>query len=124
MLFPTHIHVDTFTTTCIYIYTWPTCVHMRIDTLALACIYIIASKHVHPRGRRDYSVTTFFGWSSEFSFTLQSPFWTLVQSKALKRNNGRLEAVRLPVLAGLPPGGRAALLTPFDKLWYIRLTLH
>ena len=38
------------------------------------------------------------------------------QSEAPKRNNGRLEAVRLPVSTGLPPGGWAALLTPFDKL--------
>ena len=29
-----------------------------------------------------------------------------------ERNNGRLGAVRLPTLAVLPPGGRAALLTP------------
>ena len=36
-------------------------------------------------------------------------FWTLVQSEAPKSNNGRLEAVRLPTSAGLPPGGRAAL---------------
>ena len=36
-----------------------------------------------------------------------------------KMNNGRLEAVRLPALAGLPPSGRAALLTPFvTNVWH------
>ena len=56
--------------------------------------------------------------------TLRIPFWTLVQSEAPKKNNGRLEVVRLPISAGLPPGGRAALLTLFNKLRLIRLTLH
>ena len=36
----------------------------------------------------------------------QEPVW------APQRNNGRFEAVKLPVSAGLPPGGRAAALTP------------
>ena len=36
-----------------------------------------------------------------------------------KRNNDRLEAIRLPVLAGLPLGGRATLMTPFVAyIWY------
>ena len=42
---------------------------------------------------------------------LRNPFGTLVQSEAPKRNNGRLAVVRLPISAGLPPGGRAATLT-------------
>ena len=49
-------------------------------------------------------------------FTLRSQRWTLVQSEASKRNNGRLEAIRLLISAGLPPSEQAALLTPFDKL--------
>ena len=58
------------------------------------------------------------------SSTFRSPLCTLVQSEAPKRNNGTLEAARLPTSAGLPPGGRAEFLTPFDKLRLIRLTLH
>ena len=58
------------------------------------------------------------------TLTLRSSRWTLVESEAPKSNNDRLEAVRLPVSAWLPPSGRDALLTLFDKLWFIRLTLH
>ena len=36
------------------------------------------------------------------------------QSEAPKRNNGRLEAVRLPVSTGPPSGWQAASLSPFD----------
>ena len=38
------------------------------------------------------------------------------RARLRKGTNGRLEAVRLLVLAGLPPGGWAVLLTPFNKL--------
>ena len=55
-----------------------------------------------------------------FFNALRSPFWTLIQSEAPKRNNGRLEALRLPVLAELPPGGRAATLTPLYPMYGTR----
>ena len=61
-----------------------------------------------------------FLWSGGTLFLGKAPrslFWTSVQSMAPKRNNGRLEVARLPDSAGLPPaglppGGRAAILTP------------
>ena len=67
--------------------------------------------------RQDRSLTIRWARSSN---ALRSPFWTLVQSEAPKRNNGRFEAVRLPVSAGLTPGRRAATSTP---LFPIVLTL-
>ena len=33
-----------------------------------------------------------------------------------QRNTGRLEAVRLPISAGLPPGGQAVALTPLSSM--------
>ena len=61
----------------------------------------------YPGGAYDKYSASLFSYNA-----LRSPFWTLVQSKAPKRNNGRLEAARPPTLAGLPPGARAATLTP------------
>ena len=37
--------------------------------------------------------------------------------RAPQRNNGRLEVVRLSISAGLPPGGRAAALTPLSSMY-------
>ena len=55
-----------------------------------------------------------------FYNALWTPFWTLVQSEAPQRNNGRFEAVSLPVSAGLPPGGPAATLTPLQPMYGTR----
>ena len=51
-----------------------------------------------------------------------SSYQALVQSEPTKRNNGRLETVRLPISAGLPPGGRTALLTPSAHQAHIALS--
>ena len=37
-----------------------------------------------------------------------------------ERNNGKLEAVRLPISAGLPPGGRAVIFTPLSSIYCTR----
>ena len=52
-----------------------------------------------------------------FSFVLRSSQEPI---QALQRNNGRLEAIRLPVSARLPSGGRAATLTPLSSMYSTR----